>query len=39
MENAVISRVDQPKVLAVSGTGAFVAVFFLARLALIGVRT
>ncbi len=35
MENAVISRVDQPKVPAVSGTGAFVAVFFLAWLALI----
>src|SRR5881394_1650437 len=35
MENTVISRVDQPKVLPVSGTGAFVAVFFLAWLALI----
>src|SRR5712671_1415622 len=35
MENTVISRVDQPKGLAVSGTGAFVAVFFLAWLALI----
>src|SRR5712691_8741146 len=35
MENTVISRVDQPKVLAVSGTGAFVAVSFLAWLALI----
>jgi hypothetical protein len=35
MENTVISRIDQPKVLAVSGTGAFVAVFFLAWLALI----
>src|SRR4030088_2673849 len=35
MENPVISRVVQPKVLAVSGTGAFVAVFFLAWLALI----
>jgi len=29
MENTVVSRVDQPKVL-VSSTGAFVAVFFLA---------
>jgi len=35
MENTVVSRADQPKVLAVSGTGAFVAVFFLAWLALI----
>jgi hypothetical protein len=35
MENTVISRVDQGKGLAVSGTGAFVAVFFLAWLALI----
>ena len=35
MENTVISRVDQPKVPAVSGTGTFVAVFFLAWLALI----
>ena len=35
MENTVISRVDRHKVLAVSGTGAFVAVFFLAWLALI----
>src|SRR6202158_5147318 len=35
MENTVISRVDQPKVPAVSGTGAFVAVFFLTWLALI----
>ena len=35
MENTVISRVDQSKVLAVSGTGASVAVFFLAWLALI----
>jgi len=31
MENTVVSRVDQPKVL-VSSTGAFVAVFFLAWL-------
>ena len=35
MANTVISYVDQPKVPAVSGTGAFVAVFFLAWLALI----
>lgn len=35
MENTVTSRVDQPKVPAVSGIGAFVAVFFLAWLALI----
>jgi hypothetical protein len=35
MENTVISHVDQPKVLTVSGTGAFVAVFFLAWLTLI----
>ena len=35
MENTVISRVDQPKVLAVSGIGAFVAGFFLAWLGLI----
>ena len=35
MENTVISRLDQPKVPAVSATGAFVAVFFLAWLALI----
>src|SRR3989442_7299153 len=35
MENTVISRVDQAKVPAVSGTGAFVAFFFLAWLALI----
>ena len=35
MENTVISRVDQPKVLPVSSTGAFVAAFFLAWLALI----
>src|SRR5947209_12118922 len=35
MENTVISRVNQPEVPAVSGIGAFVAVFFLAWLALI----
>src|SRR6202162_3756857 len=35
MENTVIWRVDQPKVPAVFGTGAFVAVFFLAWLTLI----
>jgi hypothetical protein len=35
MENTIISRVDQPKVPSVSATGAFVAVFFLAWLALI----
>jgi hypothetical protein len=35
MENTVLSRVDQPNVPAVSGTGTFVAVFFLAWLALI----
>src|SRR5258708_22355837 len=35
MKNTVLSRVNQPKVLAVSSTGAFVAVFFLAWLALI----
>ncbi|HEY2121772.1 MAG TPA: hypothetical protein VGH37_21500 [Candidatus Acidoferrum sp.] len=35
MENTVISHVDQPKIPAVSATGAFVAVFFLAWLALI----
>ena len=35
MENTVISRVDQPKVPAVSGIGTFVAVFFLGWLALI----
>jgi hypothetical protein len=35
MENTVMSRVDQPGVPAVSGTGAFVAAFFLAWLALI----
>jgi len=35
MENTVMSRVDQPKVPAVSGLGTFVAVFFLGWLALI----
>src|SRR5713101_341289 len=35
MANTVISRVDQPKVPAVSGTATFVAVFVLAWLALI----
>src|SRR5258706_6269642 len=35
MANTVISYVDQPKVPAVSGIGTFVAVFFLAWLALI----
>jgi hypothetical protein len=35
MQNTVISRVDQPEVPAVSSTGAFVAVFFLAWFALI----
>ena len=35
MENTVLSHVDQPKVPAVSGTGTFVAGFFLAWLALI----
>jgi len=35
MENTVMSRVDQPKVLAVSGTGAFIAAFFLTWLGLI----
>jgi hypothetical protein len=35
MANTVISRVDQPKVPAVSSIGTFVAVFFLAWLALI----
>ena len=28
MENTVVSRVDQSKILAVSGTGAFVAAIF-----------
>jgi hypothetical protein len=35
MANTVLSRVDQPKVPAVCGIGTFVAVFFLAWLALI----
>jgi hypothetical protein len=35
MENTVLSGVNQPKVLAGSGTGAFVAVLFLSWLALI----
>ena len=35
MENTVISRVDQSKGAAAPGTGAFVAVFFLAWLALV----
>ena len=35
MANTVLSHVDQPKVPAVSGIGAFVAVFFLAWLTLI----
>ena len=35
MENTVMSRVDQPKVPAVSGIDIFVAVFFLGWLALI----
>jgi hypothetical protein len=35
MENTVISNVNQPRVSAVSGTGTFVAGFFLAWLALI----
>jgi hypothetical protein len=35
MENTVVSRVDQSRVPAVSSTGAFVAAFFLAWLALI----
>jgi hypothetical protein len=35
MENTYVSRIDQPKVPAVSGTGAFVAAFFLFWLALI----
>src|SRR6478736_5136211 len=35
MENTLVSRADQPRVPAVSGTGAFVAVFFLAWLALV----
>lgn len=35
MENTLVSRLDQPQIPAVSGTGTFVAVFFLAWLALI----
>jgi hypothetical protein len=35
MENTLVSRAQQPRVPAVSATGAFVAVFFLAWLALI----
>lgn len=35
MANTVLSHVDQPKVPAVSGLGTFVAVFFLAWLALV----
>ena len=35
MANIVLSRVDQPKIPAVSGTGTFVAVSFLAWLALV----
>jgi hypothetical protein len=35
MDNTVISRVDQPKVSAVSRTDDFVAVFFLAWFGLI----
>ena len=35
MENTATSRIDQPHVSAASGTGAFVAGFFLAWLALI----
>ena len=35
MENVVVSHVDEPRIPAVSGTGAFVAIFFLAWLALI----
>jgi len=35
MENTLVARADQPGVPAVSGTGAFVAVFFLAWLALV----
>src|ERR1700694_5378710 len=37
MENTVLSHVDQPRVPAVSSTGAFVAVFFFAWFALISV--
>jgi hypothetical protein len=35
MENTVMPSVDQPRVSTVSGTGAFVAVFFLGWLALV----
>lgn len=35
MTNPVIARVDQPKIPALSGTGVFVATFFLAWLALV----
>jgi hypothetical protein len=35
MENTIISRIDQPKVPAVSATGAFVAFFFLTWLVLV----
>jgi hypothetical protein len=35
VENTVLSRVNQPKALPVSSTGAYVATFFLAWLALI----
>src|SRR3977135_4558939 len=35
MANTTLSQLDRPKVSAVSGTGPFVAVFFLAWLALI----
>jgi hypothetical protein len=35
MANTVLSRIDQPRVSVVSGIGTFVAVFFLAWLALI----
>jgi hypothetical protein len=35
MENTMVSHVDQPKVPMVSGTGAFVAIFFLAWFMLI----
>ena len=37
MANTVVSPLDQPKLPVVSGTGAFVAAFFLAWLALISV--
>ena len=35
MENTLMSPVDQPKVPAISGTGAAVAFFFFAWLALV----